>query len=96
MRGCLAVLSSRWPVRLVLAPGVSDREIEVGFVEGRVASIVVPEMAFGIVGGGLARAVMAGQDHVEITRLRAEDGRVINQRRAARKSTVRATSGDAQ
>jgi hypothetical protein len=76
VRGYLAVLFWRWPIQAVVAPRASQGEMVLDFVEGAVGPIPMPELAFDLVGKGLARGILAGQDYGEITNIRVTDGKL--------------------
>ena len=46
------------------------------FVEGAIGPISMPEVAFDLVGKGLARGILAGQDYGEITRISVSEGKL--------------------
>lgn len=76
VRGFLSVLFWRWPIQAVVAPRVSQGEMVLDFVEGAVGPIPMPELAFDLVGKGLARGILAGQDYGEITTISVSDGKL--------------------
>jgi len=74
VRGYAEALGQRQPVRLVFAPRASGGELVLDFVEGNLGPVEVPELLIDGVGKGLARAIMAGQEYVEITEIRVGEG----------------------
>lgn len=74
VRGYAEALGQRQPLRLVFAPHASGGELELDFVEGNLGPVTVPEVLIDQVGKGLARAVLAGQDYVEIAKIEVGNG----------------------
>jgi hypothetical protein len=74
VRGYAEALGQRQPVRLVFAPRASEGELVLDFVEGNLGPVEVPELLIDQVGKGLARAILAGQDYVEITKIDVGEG----------------------
>jgi hypothetical protein len=54
------------------------------FVEGNLGPVPVPESLVAQIGKGLARAILAGQECVEITAIRVGDGTLTIAGRCAR------------
>jgi hypothetical protein len=73
-RGYAEALGQRQPVRLVFAPRAAGGELVLDFVEGNLGPVTVPEVLVDQVGSGLARAILAGQAYVEVTRIEVADG----------------------
>lgn len=79
VRGYVAILFWRVPVRIAVAPRASDGEIVLDFVEGRLGRVRMPEVVFDLLGKGIARAIMLSQDlqdRAEITRIQVEAGKL--------------------
>jgi len=74
IRGTVALLTVRQPVRLVVAPRASQGELVLDFVEGQLGPVPMPEFLFDYVGQGLAGALLAGQEYAEITEIRVGEG----------------------
>jgi hypothetical protein len=74
VRGYAGLLRWRWPVRVVMAPRASQGEMVLDFVEGTLGSVDMPEVVFDLIGKGLARAILAGQEYAEITEIRVGAG----------------------
>jgi hypothetical protein len=74
IRGYVEVLGQRQPLRLVLAPRASQGELVLDFVEGKLGPVSVPEELIDQVGTGLAKLIMAGDEYIEITQIRVDDG----------------------
>jgi hypothetical protein len=74
VRGYAEALGQRQPVRLVFAPKASQGELVLDFVEGNLGPVEVPELLIDQVGKGLARAIMAGQEFIEITDITVSEG----------------------
>ena len=60
------VRSVRQPLRLVVAPRARDGEMALDFVEGNLGPVELPEKLFDIIGKGLVKVILAGQDWAEI------------------------------
>jgi hypothetical protein len=73
-QGYAQVLILRLPLRIVLAPRAADGELVLDFVEGKLGPVPVPELLFDQIGTGLAKLILAGQDYVEVTRIKVGDG----------------------
>jgi hypothetical protein len=76
VRGYVAVLFWQWPTRIVVAPRASQGEMVLDFVEGNLGRISMPEVVFDLIGRGLARAILAGQQYAEITQIRVSEGQL--------------------
>ena len=74
IRGYGAVLGFRLPLRLVMAPRASSGELVLDFVEGTLGPLSVPEGIVDLVGKGLARLILAGDDFVEVSKIEVADG----------------------
>jgi len=74
VRGYAGLLRWRWPVRVVMAPRASQGEMVLDFVEGTLGSVDMPEVVFDLIGKGLARAILAGQEYAEITEIGVGSG----------------------
>jgi hypothetical protein len=74
VRGEAKLLWWRQPFRVVVAPRASDGELVLDFVEGRIGPLPLPEWLFDLIGVGLARAILIGQDYAAITRIAVADG----------------------
>jgi len=74
VRGYAEALGQRQPLRLVFALRALDGELVLDFVEGNLGPVEVPELLVDQVGKGLARAILAGQDYIEITEIRLGEG----------------------
>lgn len=74
VRGYAGLLRWRWPVRVVVAPRASQGEMVLDFVEGTLGSVDMPEVIFDLIGKGLARAILAGQEYAEINEIRVGAG----------------------
>lgn len=84
IRGFGEVRGRRQPLRIVTAPRAGGGELVLDFVEGTLGPLPVPEAVFDVVGQGLARVILAGQDYGEITEIQVGGGVLtINARRAA-------------
>ncbi|MGD8902180.1 MAG: hypothetical protein PVH95_06935 [Anaerolineae bacterium] len=74
VRGYGEVLGLRLPLRLVMAPRASAGELVLDFVEGTLGPLSVPEGIVDLVGKGLARLILAGNDYVEVSKIDVSDG----------------------
>ena len=74
VRGYGEVLGLRLPLRLVMAPRASSGELVLDFVEGSLGPLSVPEGIVDLVGKGLARLILAGNDYVEVSKIEVADG----------------------
>ena len=74
IRGYGEVLGLRLPLRLVMAPRASSGELLLDFVEGTLGPLSVPEGIVDLVGKGLARLILAGNDYVEVSKIEVADG----------------------
>ena len=74
VRGYGEVLGMRLPLRLVMAPRASAGELVLDFVEGTLGPLSVPEGIVDLVGKGLARLILAGNDYVEVSKIEVADG----------------------
>ena len=74
VRGYGAVLGLRLPLRLVMAPQASSGELVLDFVEGTLGPLSVPEGIVDLVGKGLARLILAGDDYVEVSKIEVSNG----------------------
>jgi hypothetical protein len=74
VRGYGEVLGMRLPLRLVMAPRASAGELVLDFVEGTLGPLSVPEGVVDLVGKGLARLILAGNDYVEVSKIEVADG----------------------
>jgi len=61
------VRSVRQPLRLVVAPRARDGEMVLDFVEGNLGPVDLPEGLLDVIGKGLVKVILAGQDWAEIT-----------------------------
>lgn len=68
-RGEFALLRWRFPARFVVAPEASEGEMVLDFVEGQIGRVNLPEPVFDLLGKGVARALLAGQEYAEITQI---------------------------
>jgi len=74
VRGYGRLLVLRQPLRVVLAPRADDGELSFDFVEGNLGPVNLPEGLFDLIGKGLARAILLGQDYGEISQIDVGDG----------------------
>jgi len=74
IRGYAEALGQRQPLRLVFAPKASEGELVLDFVEGNLGPVEVPELLIDQIGKGLARAILAGQEYIEVSQIRVSDG----------------------
>ena len=74
VRGYGEVLGLRLPLRLVMAPRASSGELVLDFIEGTLGPLSVPEGIIDLVGKGLARLILAGNDYVEVSKIEVADG----------------------
>lgn len=74
VRGYAEALSLRQPLRLVMAPRAADGELVLDFVEGTLGPVPVPESLVDLVGKGLARLILAGNEYVEVSKIQVSDG----------------------
>lgn len=74
--GYAQALGQRQGLRLVLAPRAAGGELVLDFVEGTLGPIPVPELIIDQIGLVLAKLILAGQDFVEISQIRVEEGRL--------------------
>ena len=74
VRGYGELLGLRLPLRLVMAPRASEGELVLDFVEGTLGPLSVPEGIVDLVGKGLARLILAGNDYVEVSKIEVADG----------------------
>ena len=74
VRGYGQVRSVRQPLRLVVAPRAREGEMVLDFVEGNLGPVELPEKLFDVIGKGLSRVILAGQNWAEIDEITvAED-----------------------
>jgi hypothetical protein len=69
IRGYGEALGVQQPLRIVLAPSVSDGALILDFVEGTLGPVPVPEGLIDQAGEQLATLIMAGADYVQVTRV---------------------------
>jgi len=69
LRGRAAFAFVDLPIRIVAAPAASDGELALDFVEGRVGAVPMPEFLFDVLGQGVARTILMGQEYVQITEI---------------------------
>lgn len=74
VRGYGEALGLRLPLRLVMAPRASAGELVLDFVEGTLGPLSVPEGLVDLVGKGLSRLILAGNDYVEVSKIEVADG----------------------
>jgi hypothetical protein len=74
VRGYAQVLGRRQPLRLVLAPHAAQGELVLDFVEGKLGPLSLPEGVIDLLGKGLARLILVGEDYVEISRIQVSNG----------------------
>jgi len=73
-RGYLAFLKWRVPVRIVVAPHATEGEMVLDFVEGSIGRVQMPEIIFDLLGKGIAKLLLAGQDYAEISQIQVGAG----------------------
>lgn len=76
VEGYASVRDRRQPVRLIVAPRASQGELVLDFVEGDLGPVPLPESLFDIIGTGLARTILAGQEYAEISEITVGGGRL--------------------
>jgi len=69
VRGYGQVRTLRQPLRVVIAPQVSDGELVLDFVEGNLGPVPLPESLIDLVGKGLLQVILLGQDVAEVTQI---------------------------
>lgn len=74
IRGRIRLPIGQWPFRVVARPHASQGELVLDLVEGQIGPLPMPQIAFNYLARGLARAVVAGQEYVEITEILVSDG----------------------
>ena len=74
VRGRIRLAVGRFPFRVVAAPHAAHGDLVLDFVEGRIGPFPMPHIVFDYLARGLARAVGAGQDYVEITEILVSNG----------------------
>ncbi len=70
-------LFARLPFRVVLAPRVSEGELVLDFVEAQAGPFSVPQAVFNYLNRGMARALLAGQEYVEISEIQLSEGALV-------------------
>lgn len=73
-RGDLTLLKWKVPVRVIVAPYAGDGKMSLDFVEGQIGSIQLPPFLFDLLGKGLVKALMLGQEYAEITQIQVSAG----------------------
>jgi hypothetical protein len=63
------VRNVRQPLRVVVAPRARQGEMVLDFVEGNLGPVDLPEGVFDVVGKGLAKVILAGQNWAEINEI---------------------------
>ncbi|MDQ4076831.1 MAG: hypothetical protein M3220_11380 [Chloroflexota bacterium] len=74
VRGYGELRGRRQPIRIVTAPHASQGELVLDFVEGNLGPVPIPGTVFDLIGSGIARAILAGQEYGEITEISVGDG----------------------
>jgi hypothetical protein len=74
VRGYGQVRKVRQPLRLVVAPRAREGELVLDFVEGNLGPVPLPEQLFDVVGQGLSKVILAGQEWAEITEITVREG----------------------
>jgi hypothetical protein len=57
-----------------MAPRAAAGELVLDFVEGTLGPLSVPEGIVDLVGKGLSRLILAGNDYVEVSKIEVADG----------------------
>ncbi len=74
LRGEGRLARFRLPARLVVIASASQGELVLDFVEGQLGRVPLPEFLFDPLGDLLARAILAGQDFVEVSEISVTEG----------------------
>jgi hypothetical protein len=74
--GYVQAWSFRQPAMFVVAPRAQAGELELDFVRGRLGRLPAPEIVFDLLGHALARAVLLGRDHAQVSELTVSEGRL--------------------
>jgi hypothetical protein len=74
VRGYGQVRKVRQPLRVVVAPRAREGEMALDFVEGNLGPVDLPEGLFDVIGKGLAKVILAGQDWAEINEITVAEG----------------------
>jgi hypothetical protein len=74
VRGYGQVRDVRQPLRVVVAPRAREGELVLDFVEGDLGPVPLPEGLFDVIGKGLARVILAGQNWASIDEITVREG----------------------
>jgi hypothetical protein len=74
VRGYGQLRNIRQPLRVVVAPRAEDGELVLDFVEGNLGPVPLPEPLFDLIGEGLTRVILLGQEWAEITQIDVSAG----------------------
>jgi hypothetical protein len=74
VRGYIQLFRWRLPLRFVIAPRAGDGRLVLDFVAGRLGPLSLPEGLFDLIGKGLSRIILAGQDYAEIQEITVSEG----------------------
>ena len=74
LRGRIEFRNSFQPFRIVTRPSATAGTVEFDFVEGCIGPVAMPESIFDQLGNVLAQAILLGQEYVEVSELRVQEG----------------------